>query len=1013
MVSKLLVVATSVGLSFGIQHKDNTNHFLATDNNNRDNRGSFDLDADISVDLREALEDLAQAVLSPHEVEGQASVHERLRAVSGKMDMKTAVKTINHQKLPKDVQALVKTTEETGGAGAFSEESLAKARIALNDLVEKAWVELDDKIIECKEYQEMNRATFDQITTDISRLVEQITDLSRVETESMEGIAKMEMEIHAVEEELGKETGIFNLNNAANTQELVNRQADLDVFQFILVFTKCDDATSLLQKKNAVSTNETRICSLQSTGQKTMCFNNHEQQSKFNQMMSKSSRTAINRILAEVDADKPKSFLQLMEDPETAPAPAAPTAAMEAAMAVEPEATVGDEPEPPGFVPAPFCCEAYGVSCGAPGGGIMCSPDPPDCGLLHDKLSLMWGDYKDKVDELTMEMSKNVFLFEELKLTLNDQIKIMSNSKARFSMLLSEARSNLAADREEVKAKNMQKHDVDVAYLSFMKACCERVKWIMFQDMCALIVVRNAVLETSTVCPGTSIVDCDVDFWVGNKCSVRCDDACPEIPDPTEVYECGGWQQINRKIVVSPDECGLRCPALSREKKCNQAKCAVDCILSEWSGWSKCTADCEGGVKSRTRALLTKPMNGGMACNTNSEAEACNTVSCDRDCTLNGWTAWSPCSVACGGGMQERTNHVLIPTRGFGKCATETSAFRHGEQQCNVQDCIGDEVCVAHQDLLIAIDGSGSVREGGFNIIKSYALTLLTKYHARYFDSPAMKVGLIEFGNGIIMDDGVTVSPAMNVQILTEDLTLVKTALQGMEQKKGFTNMAQAFALAETMYTSAGRQGAQSALLVITDGKPSFQFQTNEMVQQLGDKGVQRYFAVIADSDKTEVETMRKWASSPWETNLLHIPGLSALQADQSLWAQKALTMFCPMSFSPSLKSVQETSGGFMLVKDGGYCGTGGDALGGVHLLSEAVGDADACKVLAQGRGAQSFLLGSSFRHGYCYAGTMLVDQTQWDTWAANRVEPQCPDTDGWTNSDIYDFYAIMPAVSD
>ena len=55
----------------------------------------------------------------------------------------------------------------------------------------------------------------------------------------------------------------------------------------------------------------------------------------------------------------------------------------------------------------------------------MCSPDPPDCGLLHDKLSLMWGDYKDKVDELTMEMNKNAFMFEELKMELNDQIQIL------------------------------------------------------------------------------------------------------------------------------------------------------------------------------------------------------------------------------------------------------------------------------------------------------------------------------------------------------------------------------------------------------------------------------------------------------------------------------------------------------------------------------------------------------------------------------------------------------------
>ena len=94
-------------------------------------------------------------------------------------------------KLPHDIQALVKSKSESSTA-KFSEESMAKARAALNNLIEKAWVELDDKIIACKEYQVMNRATFDQVVTDIARLVQQITDLERIETESMEGIAIME-----------------------------------------------------------------------------------------------------------------------------------------------------------------------------------------------------------------------------------------------------------------------------------------------------------------------------------------------------------------------------------------------------------------------------------------------------------------------------------------------------------------------------------------------------------------------------------------------------------------------------------------------------------------------------------------------------------------------------------------------------------------------------------------------------------------------------------------------------
>merc|ERR1719198_1233458 len=654
-----------------------------------------------------------------------------------------------------------------------------------------------------------------------------------------------------------------------------------------------------------------------------MCFSDHGAQTRFNQIMSKSSKHAISEILSEVEGHKLPSFLQWSQEPEEESThTTTENPAIAAAIASPPEPVAGaDEPLPKGFVPAPFCCEAYGVACGPTGGGIMCSPDTPDCGLLHDKLSLMWGDYKDKVDELTMEMNKNAYLFEELKITLNDQITLLANTKARFAMMLSEARSNLAADREEVKAKEQQKAEVDKNYIEFMKKCCERVKWIMFQDMCALIVVRNAVLETSTECPGNSIVDCDVDNWVGQKCTVECDDSCPEVPDATEVYTCGGWQHINRKVVVQPpDECGLRCPALGRTKKCNQKKCPVDCEMSEWSGWSKCTADCEGGVRSRTRSLMIKPKNGGIACNTAEETEACNTMSCDRDCTLADWTDWTPCSVACGGGMQDAAKHVLIPTRGFGKCEKEDSAKRFRERQCNTQDCIGDEICVANQDLVIAIDGSGSVRENGFNILKNYALDLLSKYQSEYFGAQSMKVGLVEFGNGIIMEDGETVSPAMNLHALTSDLGAIKTALEGMVQKKGFTNMAQAFALAESMYTSAGRKGSQSALLVITDGKPSFQFQTNELVQQLDDKGVQRFFVVVSDSEKT-LDLMKKWASAPWETNLLHVPGLAPLEADNGMWAQKALTLFCPAAMSPELEEAKESQGGFMHVRDRGYCG--------------------------------------------------------------------------------------------
>jgi len=42
----------------------------------------------------------------------------------------------------------------------------------------------------------------------------------------------------------------------------------------------------------------------------------------------------------------------------------------------------------------------------------------------------------------------------------------------------------------------------------------------------------------------------------------------------------------------------------------------------------------------------------------------------------------------------------------------------------------------------------------------------------------------------------------MNLHALTADLATIKSSIAGMVQKKGFTNTAQPFALAEIMYTS-------------------------------------------------------------------------------------------------------------------------------------------------------------------------------------------------------------------
>ncbi len=151
-------------------------------------------------------------------------------------------------------------------------------------------------------------------------------------------------------------------------------------------------------------------------------------------------------------------------------------------------------------------------------------------------------------------------------------------------------------------------------------------------------------------------------------------------------------------------------------------------------------------------------------------------------------------------------------------------------------------------------------------------------------------MGIMQFGNGVFMPDGKTVSPAIDAQKLTGKKNELEAAINGLEFKKGFTNMAQGFSMAEDMFIKGARKSAQQAVMLITDGKPSFKFMTNEMVELLDDKRIMRYFIVVNNQGPNSdvMKQMKVWASQPWETNLIHIQGWAMLAStdDHNFWAE-------------------------------------------------------------------------------------------------------------------------------
>merc|ERR1719217_988898 len=231
-----------------------------------------------------------------------------------KVDTREAVHRIEG-KLPTEVASLVHTSVLAGEGKShqpFDEASLAKALKYLNMMMTSAWKELDDKVIECKEFEDRNRGSFEQVMTDIARLAEQIADWQRVISETVEFINTKDLEILAVQAKLKQETTIYMRIYYQNKQEITIRRNDLAVFQFMLKLTKCKSgAGAFVQLDTAGKPHDVNMCS---TAQGLVLdFEDKQAQQELERMMTPSARAAIRQVLGQMDVLRAKdeaAFLQ-------------------------------------------------------------------------------------------------------------------------------------------------------------------------------------------------------------------------------------------------------------------------------------------------------------------------------------------------------------------------------------------------------------------------------------------------------------------------------------------------------------------------------------------------------------------------------------------------------------------------------------------------------------------------------------------------------------------------------
>ncbi len=176
-------------------------------------------------------------------------------------------------------------------------------------------------------------------------------------------------------------------------------------------------------------------------------------------------------------------------------------------------------------------------------------------------------------------------------------------------------------------------------------------------------------------------VECVVSDWSDwSECTATCD---------------GGVQHRTRFILKYPENTSTPCPPLVETRDCNKKPCPTNCVLGPWSNWSNCSKSCEGGIQTRSRAVITPAANGGMPCGAQSDSKPCNTQVCDRDCQVSGWSAWSACSTSCDTetsiGTHSRTRVIIQEPTGAGKaCPTLTETEKCGNQRCPI-NCVPED----------------------------------------------------------------------------------------------------------------------------------------------------------------------------------------------------------------------------------------------------------------------------------------------------------------------------------
>jgi hypothetical protein len=279
---------------------------------------------------------------------------------------------------------------------------------------------------------------------------------------------------------------------------------------------------------------------------------------------------------------------------------------------------------------------------------------------------------------------------------------------------------------------------------------------------------------------------------------------------------------------------------------------------------------------------------GGHPCGSTSEVRSCNNQACEKDCDLSDWTKWTDCSKDCDGGTQKRMKFITKEAEGQGKCVDEWSIKRLQYKHCNMDRCVTDTaetslLCNKTFDVVLLLDGSGSLGKAGWEAEIHASKMLLTAFEpARgkvsfaviLFSGPRTWSGVSKCTGKNNKAVSLAFCGIKTVTHFTKDMDKVDQLITNLAWPQGSTLTSLALMTAKAEL-SLGRSDAHSLVLIITDGRPLSYRKTTMAARAI--RKMSRLIWVPV-TRFAPLKKIKEWATRRWQENVIKVDNFDALR---------------------------------------------------------------------------------------------------------------------------------------